>query len=208
MAITHVRFFFVKSNYFAFDIFIRNNTNSPYSDNLFITNEKSLFVPETEDDEYILNAIRFGMVYVGTAPKTSPLSVIQDMNCDINSCQQFIYEPNTTHTDGAIELLKKRGINISNDSVIPTYGVYREGDKINLWSGVYGSKIDFDNSVFAFQNTINNFDNPIFELPSGISKYRIYIWVEGEDVDVIKTTSPGYRLVFGIDFEKDTAGYR
>ena len=198
----------LKSTYFAFDIFIRNNTNSPYSDNLFITNEKNLFVPETEDDEYILNALRFGMVYVGTASKNATLNEIQNMNCVSTNCKQFIYEPSTTHTDGAIQMLKKRGIEMKNDSVIPTYAVYKEGDKINLWSGVYGSKVDFDNNYFAYQNTITNLDNPIFELPSGISKYRIYIWVEGEDVDVIKTSSPGYRLIFGIDFEKDTAGYR
>lgn len=197
-----------KSKYFAFDIFIRNNTNSPYSDNLFIKNEDTLFVPETEDDEYILKALRFGMVYVGTADKKTPLSQIQNMNCTGGMCKQFIYEPNTNHTDGTIELLKGRQINISHDSVIPTYAVYNEGDRVNLWSGVYNSKAGFNNGIFSFQNTITNLNNSVFELPSGISKFRIYIWVEGEDVDVIKTESPGYRLIFGIKFEKDTAGYR
>ena len=198
----------LKSTYFAFDLFIRNNTNSPYNDNLFITNEKNLFVPETEDDEFILDALRFGMVYVGTVDKKASLNEIQNMKCSTNGCKQFIFEPSTSHTDGAIEFLKRRGINISNDSVIPTYGIYHEGDKINLWSGVYNSKIGFNDNVFSFQNTITNFDNPIFELPSGISKYRVYLWIEGEDVDVIKTESPGYRLIFGINFEKDNAGYR
>ena len=90
---------------------------------------------------------------------------------------------------------------------VPTYAVYHEGDKINLWSGVHNSRVQFDENIFAYQNTITNLEQPIFELPSGISKYRIYLWVEGSDIDVIKTESPGYRLIFGIDFEKDTAGY-
>ncbi len=197
----------LNSTYFAFDIFIRNNTNSPYSDNLYIRNEKKLFVPESEDDLFILNSLRFGMVYVGTVGKNAPLNEIQNMDCLSNGCKQFIYEPSTTHTDGTVELLKTRKIEITNDMEVPTYAVYHEGDKINLWSGVHNSRVQFDENIFAYQNTITNLEQPIFELPSGISKYRIYLWVEGSDIDVIKTESPGYRLIFGIDFEKDTAGY-
>lgn len=198
----------LNSNYFAFDIFIRNNTGSPFNDNLYIRNEKNLFVPETEDDEFILKAIRFGMVYVGTVDKKSSLGEIQSINCNVGDCKQFIYEADTTHTDGSIEFLKRRNINITNNSVVPTYGIYNEGEKINLWSGVYNSNVAFDSNIFSFQNTITNLDNSVFELPSGISKFRIYLWIEGEDIDIIKTDSPGYRLIFKIDFEKDTAGYK
>ena len=198
----------LKSNYFAFDIFIKNNTGSPYNDNLYITNEKDMFIPDSSDDEFILNAIRFGMVYVGTTSKNASLSEIQNMSCNTTECKYFIYEPSVKHTDGTIKMLESRGISIKKDSIIPTYAVYREADKVNLWSGIYNSKLDFNDNTFAFQNTITDLSNSVFELPSGISKYRIYIWVEGEDVDVIKTSSPGYRLIFGIDFRKDNAGYR
>lgn len=196
------------SEYFAFDIFILNNTTSPYNDNLYIRNEKELLVPETEDDEFILNSIRFGMLYIGTVKKTASLNEIQNINCQNGGCKQFIYEPNTTHTTGTIDFLKTKQISIDKDTIVPTYGVYTEGEKINLWSGVHNSKIPFNDRIFAFQNTITSLDQPIFELPSGISKFRIYLWVEGEDVDIIQYISPGYRLKFGINFEKDFAGQR
>jgi len=197
----------IDSEYFAFDIFILNNSASPYSDNLYIRNEKDLLIPETEDDEFILNSIRFGMLYIGTVKKNTPLSEIQNINCNNGGCKQFIYEPRTTHTDGTVEYLNKFGINIKNFSEIPTYAVYREGEKINLWSGVYNSNIPLNDGIFSYQNTIKNLDQPIFDLPSGISKFRIYLWVEGSDIDVIQNTSPGYRLTFGINFEKDFAGH-
>lgn len=195
------------SEYFAFDLFILNNSLSPYSDNLYIRNEKNMIVPETKDDEFILNSIRFGMIYIGTVKKNSPVNEIQNINCLNGGCKQFIYEPSTIHTDGTIDFLKTRGINITNDTEVPTYAVYSNGERINLWSGVYKSKIPFNDGIFTYQNTIKNLDQPIFELPSGISKFRVYLWVEGEDIDIIQFKSPGYRLTFGINFEKDFAGY-
>lgn len=195
------------SKYFAFDIFIKNITGSPFNDNLYITNEKNLFIPETEDDEFILNALRFGMSYAGTVKKDASLNEIQSIDCT-TTCKQFIYEPSTTHTDGTIEFLRKKKINIENNTVFPTYAIYHEGERINLWTGVHNSRYTFDENIFSFQNTITTLDNSVFELPSGISKFRIYVWVEGEDIDIIQNTSPGYRLTFGINFEKDLAGYQ
>ena len=43
--------------------------------------------------------------------------------------------------------------------------------------------------------------------PNGITKARIYIWIEGQDVDSIETDSEGAEVEIGIDFTKDTAGW-
>ena len=41
--------------------------------------------------------------------------------------------------------------------------------------------------------TENNFTNnlPIFTLKGGISKYRVYMWIEGQDVDCENNASVG-----------------
>ena len=45
-----------------------------------------------------------------------------------------------------------------------------------------------------------------FEVPSGVTKTRLYIWIEGQDIDSIATDSKGALLDVSINFSKDTAG--
>ena len=47
----------------------------------------------------------------------------------------------------------------------------------------------------------------IFSLSKGISKVRIYMWIEGQDVDSLETVSSGLNLAVVINFFKDIAGY-
>ena len=42
---------------------------------------------------------------------------------------------------------------------------------------------------------------------SGINKVRVYIWVEGQDIDIIEQKSTGYEVSVVMNFEKDMAGY-
>jgi hypothetical protein len=46
-----------------------------------------------------------------------------------------------------------------------------------------------------------------FEIPNGITKARVYVWIEGQDVDSLETDSEGAEVEIGIDFTKDTAGW-
>ena len=67
----------------------------------------------------------------------------------------------------------------------------------------------FKNAKLALQKTIteNDFEKPLFDLPDGITKIRVYLWIEGQDIDSLETDSDGADLSISINFIKDTQGY-
>ena len=69
--------------------------------------------------------------------------------------------------------------------------------------------MDLDTEHFALQNTIfeSDFSRPIFQIPNGITKARVYIWIEGQDVDALEVHSEGAPVALNLDLEKDLAGY-
>ena len=55
--------------------------------------------------------------------------------------------------------------------------------------------------------TEDDFNNPLFTVPDGITKARMHVWIEGQDIDSLETDSNGAEFSFSIDFVKDTQGY-
>ena len=53
----------------------------------------------------------------------------------------------------------------------------------------------------------SNFSNPIFQIPNGITKARVYVWIEGQDIDALEVHSEGAPVALNLDLEKDLAGY-
>ena len=51
------------------------------------------------------------------------------------------------------------------------------------------------------------FDEPLFTIPDGITKMRVYVWIEGQDIDSLETDSEGAEVSISINFIKDTYGY-
>ena len=45
------------------------------------------------------------------------------------------------------------------------------------------------------------------QLKAGVTKIRVYIWLEGQDVDSLETHSTGAPIDVVLDFIKDLAGY-
>ena len=48
---------------------------------------------------------------------------------------------------------------------------------------------------------------PMFQIPNGITKVRVYLWIEGQDIDALEVHSEGAPLNLSLDLEKDLAGY-
>ena len=84
----------------------------------------------------------------------------------------------------------------------------KEGGPIYVKDNISGSP-NLDLNYFRLQNTIHeeDFDRPLFEVPDGITKARIYLWVEGQDIDSLETDSEGADLYIDINFVKDRVGY-
>ena len=72
-----------------------------------------------------------------------------------------------------------------------------------IWSGVKNDKVAINNEFYELQNNITATGLSVFAMPEGIVKARIYVWVEGQDVDIIEYTSPGYQVSVSLKFNKD-----
>lgn len=188
----------------AFDLFFKNNSGSPYNDNLYIKSDSYI---RSLDNNVALNSIRFGMVFMDTIDLDANVFSIQNITCN-PTCSSFIYEPNSMlHNEDSVKILKKHNVSVENNKSYPTYAVTKEAENIPIWSGIRDSDVTFNEDVFKIQNTITDFSNPIFSIPNGITKSRVYIWIEGQDIDVLEYFSEGYDVSIKILFEKDLAGY-
>lgn len=193
------------SSFVAFDIFFKNVTGSPISDNLYLDNGTDIILESGEDEEIqgLLNSIRIGFVRIGSVPLDADVNSIQNMGCN-NNCQQVIYEPfSTNHTNLSISRVEKYGINLLNGQYYPTYAMINSVKGIDLRDIVYGQ----DKENFELQITRFDINQPLFEIPDGITKARMYIWLEGQDIDSFETKSKGADLSIRVNFIKDTAGY-
>lgn len=192
-------------NYIAFDLFLKNITGSPVSDNLYIDEGTNVIVDEgnTEQIQGLVNSVRMGFVKIGTVSRNSSIEEIQNIECN-NNCEMIIYEPNSTsHTELSIERAKKYGIHLMDGQYYPTIGVAKEMNFYDITNVIKG--IPSEN--FKLQETRFSIEEPIFELPDGITKIRVYVWLEGQDIDSLETRSEGADVSVMINLIKDTAGY-
>jgi len=196
------------AEFIAFDIFLRNLTTSPYSDNLYLIDGTRVINSSKDMDDTAANAIRLGFVFMGGGvDRNASSNEVQHLTCR-PTCTQYIYEPNSTmHNESSIEILEKHGITLIPGVQYPTYSVYRSKDKVQMWAGVENSGIPFDNTVFKRQDTSTTLNTPIGQIPSGITKVRVYIWLEGQDVDNEDTASLGTGVGVKLNFKlADQAG--
>lgn len=198
-------------NYFiAFDLFLKNESGSPISDNLFLEENTEFVMTSSSGDDMpgLVNSARIGFVKVGSVPHNTPADVIQNLQCN-NNCEAVIYEPHSVeHSELSIERAKKFGINLKNNREFPTYAYKRAGGPFELKDTISGS-VALDYNYFTLQETKKEeiFDETLFTIPNGITKMRIYVWLEGQDIDSLETDSDGAEVSISINFIKDTFGY-
>ena len=179
--------------FIAFDIFLKTTTNT-----------KLHLTPES-NAEYlgnksvgIENAVRFAFVEEGRTSIDSSLNVIQNLSTNDNN-NVYIWEPNyDTHTEYGISNARDiYNINITNPSNPVNYdGIIKEIDKNRNVTTDRASENNYPNlfkRVNVSYYTTNGFteNKEIFNLQAGITKIRIYMWVEGQDVDCENNASVG-----------------
>lgn len=196
--------------YLAFDVFIKNDTGSPISDNLYFDDTTSIYAPGEIDEEMqgLINSFRVGIVKIGSVPLNASVSEIQNIKCN-NSCTSSIYEPYSKfHTPLSIERAKKYGVMLVDGNKFPTYAYRKAGGPIYVENSISGSS-KIDREYFIPQETITDdtLDTSIFQIPNGITKARVYVWIEGQDIDSLETNSKGTDVDISVNFVKDTAGW-
>ena len=203
------------NRYIAFDIFLKNVSGSPNKDNLYISQDTFIDFEEDVDPEIkekmedIMNTLRIGIVKINETTLKADPTVIQNLQCN-NECKAVIYEPNhLSHNSESILAAANMGVTIEDNMYVPTYGVIAQGKYLNHKSGFVNSGVALDTEHFALQNTIfeEDFEEPIFQVPNGITKARVYLWIEGQDIDALEVHSEGAPIYLNFNLEKDLAGY-
>lgn len=152
----------------------------------------------------IENAIRFAFLVEGTVPTGTNVGTIQALNGALES-DVYIWEVNyDVHSDTAIRNAEDvYGIRVGNsgNNRIVYDGVRSDidiQDNVKLGEATASNYPNYFKTVDVDYATVSGFSNnqEIFELSSGITKIRVYIWLEGQDVDC-----ENYSAVGNIDFK-------
>ena len=198
------------SSFLAFDVFFLNDSGSPVADNLYFDSGTGVALTEELDEEMqgLINSMRIGIVKVGSLPKTATPTEVQNIQCN-DDCEAIIFEPfSTQHTQMAIDNAKRYNIDVVDGEPFPTYASVNSVELKAIADVISGSATQ-DTVNYQLQETIteDDFAEPLFKVPDGYTKTRIYVWIEGQDIDSIETLSSGTNVDISINFVKDTLGY-
>ncbi len=186
----------VDKHYIAFDVFLLVTTPAQIG----ITANSSVKPQPDVQDKGAQNAARVGFVVEGTVPAGNPGAA---QNLRANGGNAYIWEPNyDKHSAEGIRNAREiYGINTTSSgaSRIPYKGVNQE-----FGTPVYIDQTD-RSSYFTSVNpdvaTPEYFqaNQHLLNIPAGISKVRIYMWLEGQDVDM-ENHAAASKLRYDLEF--------
>lgn len=190
-------------SFIVFDIFFKTS------------NQKDLYLSSNSKITYlgdqsvgIENATRVAFLNEGTSGDNS--NIAQNLN---NASNAIIWEPNyDVHTTyGVQNALNVYGLHTSTSgaAALPYYGVINDiaaRDNVSITEANSNRYPNFFKSVNPNIKTVmNNTNNEqILTLNSGITKLRIYMWIEGQDVDCEDNASYG-DISFSLEFTTNPA---
>ena len=192
-----------EGRYIAFDIFLRVDQTTP----VYLTTASNIITKEGAADKGLQNAARVAFIVEGNiadvgdstgaqALKGGTTSIIWEPNYDVHTAAgvanaKEIYGLDTT-TTGATQL-SYQGIKAE---FADTEGVTLKNT--NTFSQYF-------QTVTPTISTVKDFDTQqtLLNLKAGITKVRIYMWVEGQDVDCENNAS-GTDISFNVQITKAT----
>ena len=191
--------------YIAFDIFLRIDQPSQ----VYLTTASNVTYKQGATDKGLQNAARVAFIDEGNVSDVSQSSQAQALK---NGTTSIIWEPNyDVHTQSGVYNAKE----IYNIDTTTTGGDQLAYDGIkaafDIDQGVTlktASADDFGDYFQAVTPTIStpkDFDaqQSLLNLKAGITKVRIYMWVEGQDVDCENNAS-GTDISFNVQITKAT----
>lgn len=174
-------------NYVAFDLYFYSATPQTIEFNAGTqVVAKNVDTPASAaTDTGLKSSVRVGFLVQGNDPTATPTTAIGLNNGGLTN--QTIWEPNADiHTDYAKNMLGASGI-------MTTYGGIATGSDVGMTAanttnfkavdGTLGLKTSTQAQVYP--------SGTIFSFLAGITKVRVYVWLEGQDVDNEDTASLG-----------------
>jgi len=191
-----------EGSYIAFDLFFKVNMDS----NLYLTTDSGV-ESVNNTDTGIKNASRVGFVVLGhVADGTSTTQQIQALNAGQSSLK-YIWEPNfNAHTASAVQHAHDvygetitQGIENNRLAYVGVKSAIDADDNVLVNTTSATGYLDVDDYEDFFGEVTIDYETEedfqakeqIFSLQAGITKVRIYMWVEGQDVDCENSASNG-----------------
>ena len=167
-------------NYVAFDVFFKTET----AGQIYLTTSANVTKAAKSEDKGLKNASRIAFVKEGNKPADAAVNEIYALNGATEN-DVVVWEPNyDEHTSyGVTQASTVYGINTlkagTGNAKVEYKGVKAPVEK---------KVLTYTDDNYVKVDTIGTIANPagytaIFSLATGITKMRIYFWVEGQDVD-------------------------
>lgn len=182
-------------NYIAFDLYFYSATPQKIKFN-DATNIIAKNVDGTGEaqDKGLKKSIRVGLLVQGNDPTSTPATALALENGTI--ANQQIWEPNAdTHTDYATNMLKATGIMTYMGGTTAGTDVATNAPA-NFTTVTAGTHHLLTSTEEAKYPT-----GQIFDFQAGITKVRVYAWIEGQDIDCEDTASLGTGVGITLSFE-------
>ena len=187
--------------FIAFDLFFQTNNTMPIQ----LTQNSNVAAGAT--DTSIENAARVAFVPQGNVAAGTDAQTAQALHAT-DSTGLKIWEPNfDVHTAAAVQNAQQTyGITTTQTggSLLQYYGVkadIADGVLANSTDGTYFT--DMNSTGFIISSPASGIPSTqylnVFTLQPGITKIRVYMWVEGQDVDCENNASGG-DLVYNLQF--------
>ena len=200
-------------NYIAFDLFLKLDFRESGNKQIYLTSNTGITTATGGPNTFIEYAGRMGFVVQGSTASTTDPAQMRALK-GTTASTVLIYEPNyDVHTNNGLVNARDNynitGYNTTgNASPVPYYGVKAAFayDPEVANSGVELNS--HDTAKFAqvtpnITTTAANAQNVAFtQLPVGVTKIRVYMWVEGQDIDCENTASGG-KISFNLGFSLD-----
>lgn len=194
-------------NFIAFDIYLKVDENT----DLKLTTNSGV-VKKGESDSGIKQASRIAFCVQGNSPSGTAPDTVKALKNAVSfgdaSSTVYIWEPNADlHTDAAVGHARDTyGIttDATNDAAVLTYNAI----KADIETGVEldSSDANYFNSMTPTYQTkstaegVMEAEQQIFSLKAGVTKVRVYMWIEGQDVDCENTAS-GTDISYNIEMQ-------
>lgn len=194
-----------EGHFIAFDMFLKVEAAT----DIALTANSNVRAKDTSKG--IENAARVAFLVEGNQPTGAALTTIQGMKGATNATR-YIWEPNyDVHTAPAVvHASSTYGITTSQTGAAQ---IAYDGIKAPITTGILlaNTNATDNNTLFGTvpieYSTVASFgtndadQQQIFSLQAGITKIRVYMWIEGQDVDCENTAS-GSDIIYNIQLTR------
>jgi len=184
-----------EGKYIAFDIFLRVDSDQT----IYLTSDSDVTKIGNEE-RGLKNAARVAFVNLGHAESTAAAGTITALNTGASS-DVILWEPNSdSHTDVVVSsVAPDYSVTLTSNgngkyNPVPYYGIKYAIDPALDLRGVVNGTVTADASSNAISDAMTSRvdiqtleNNAVYTqfatLQAGVTKFRVYMWIEGQDID-------------------------